>query len=87
MLLTAGETTDEKLRKYFENFGNVQDSYVSYDRANGRPRGFGFVVFEDEAVANRVVSLQHTIDRREVSLHTLQPHSIAADASAAQRRS
>lgn len=32
----------------------------------GRPRGFGFVVFEDPAIADKVVSLQHTIDRRDV---------------------
>ena len=34
----------------------------------GRPRGFGFVVFEDPAIADKVVSIQHTIDRREVSI-------------------
>ena len=39
---------------------------MSYDRVTGRPRGFGFVVFEDPSVADRVASLQHTIDRREV---------------------
>jgi hypothetical protein len=41
-------------------------AFVSYERATGRPRGFGFVVFEDPDVAERVVGLQHTIDRREV---------------------
>ena len=39
----------------------------------GRPRGFGFVVFEDPAVADKVVSLQHTIDRRDVSLTIYSP--------------
>ncbi len=39
---------------------------MSYDRHTGRPRGFGFVVFEDSAVADKVSSLAHTIDRREV---------------------
>ena len=60
------ETTDAKLRTYFENYGAVQEAFVSYDRATGRPRGFGFVVFEDPAVADKVTSIQHTIDRREV---------------------
>ena len=47
---------------------------MSYDRHTGRPRGFGFVVFDDPAVADKVVSLQHTIDRREVRkpYHTTQ---------------
>jgi hypothetical protein len=53
-------------RAFFENFGTVLEAFVSYDRHTGRPRGFGFVVFEDPAVADKVVSLQHTIDRREV---------------------
>lgn len=53
-------------RAFFENFGTVLEAFVSYDRHTGRPRGFGFVVFEDPAVADKVVTLQHTIDRREV---------------------
>ena len=64
------ETTDAKLRTYFENYGAVQEAFVSYDRATGRPRGFGFVVFEDPAVADKVTSIQHTIDRREVGSPT-----------------
>ena len=65
------ETTDAKLRGFFENYGTVHEAFVSYDRHTGRPRGFGFVVFEDPGVADKVVSLQHTIDRREVRLKTL----------------
>ncbi len=53
-------------RAFFENFGTVLEAFVSYDRHTGRPRGFGFVVFDDPVVADKVVSLQHTIDRREV---------------------
>ena len=64
------ETTDEKLRRYFENYGAVHEAFVSYDRNTGRPRGFGFVVFDDPGVADKVVSLQHTIDRREVKTLT-----------------
>lgn len=59
-------TDDQRLRAYFENFGPVREAFCSYDKATLRPRGFGFVVFEDEAVADKVVSLRHTIDRREV---------------------
>jgi RNA recognition motif-containing protein len=60
------ETSDQKLRAYFENFGAVVEAFVSYDRATGRPRGFGFVVFESTEVADKVVASKHTIDRREV---------------------
>lgn len=61
------ETTDQKLRQYFENFGAVTEAFVSYDKNTGRPRGFGFVVFESPEVADKVVSQKHTIDRREAS--------------------
>lgn len=67
------ETNDLKLRQYFENFGEVQDAYVSYDRHTGRPRGFGFVVFADPAVVDKVVMQQHTIDRREVDAKKALP--------------
>eukprot|EP00955_Chlamydomonas_euryale_P079316 363283-Chlamydomonas_euryale.AAC.3 len=60
------ETTGERLRAYFENWGVVRDAFVSCHRADGRPRGFGFVVFEDAGVAETVVSQRHTIDRRQV---------------------
>ena len=67
------ETNDEKLRRYFENYGAVHEAFVSYDRNTGRPRGFGFVVFDDPAVADKVVSLQHTVDRREVNPGQIVP--------------
>ncbi len=60
------ETSSERLRAYFENFGVVREAFVSYNRNNGRPRGFGFVVFESPEVADKVVASKHTIDRREV---------------------
>lgn len=60
------ETSSDRLRAYFENFGVVREAFVSYNRNNGRPRGFGFVVFESVEVADKVVSTKHTIDRREV---------------------
>eukprot|EP00955_Chlamydomonas_euryale_P065811 359359-Chlamydomonas_euryale.AAC.1 len=60
------ETTGEKLRAYFENYGVVREAFVSYNRNNGRPRGFGFVVFESAEIADQVVATPHTIDRRKV---------------------
>jgi len=67
------ETNDQKLRMYFENYGNVTEAFVNYDRNTGRPRGFGFVVFDDPTVADRVVLQPHTIDRREVEAKKAVP--------------
>ena len=41
----SAETDDTRLRQYFENFGAVEEAFVSVDRHTGRPSGFGFVLF------------------------------------------
>lgn len=50
----AARRADQKLRQYFENYGTVQEAFVSYDKHTGRPRGFGFVVFADPIIADKV---------------------------------
>lgn len=70
--MQSWDTNDSRLRTYFENYGRVVECFVSYCRDTGKPRGFGFVVFEDTAVADRVVLNKHTIDRREVSFPWVQ---------------
>ena len=62
------ETTEEKLRDYFKSYGEVAETVIMKDRATGRARGFGFVIFSDPTVADRVVLEKHTIDGRTVSL-------------------
>jgi len=41
------DTTDESLRKVFEEVGEVVSSRVVTDRETGRSRGFGFVEYND----------------------------------------
>ncbi len=38
------ETDETRLRQYFENFGEVLETWISYDRQTARPRGFGCVL-------------------------------------------
>ena len=40
-------TSDEDLRRAFEEFGAVADAKVITDRDSGRSRGFGFVTMEN----------------------------------------
>lgn len=51
----AWETTSEKLRSVFSAYGEVEDGTVSYDRATGESRGFGFVTFADVEGATRAL--------------------------------
>ncbi|WOL12935.1 heterogeneous nuclear ribonucleoprotein 1 [Canna indica] len=60
------ETSEDKLKDHFASYGEVLDAIVMRDKATGRPRGFGFVVFSDPSVLDRVLQDKHTIDGRTV---------------------
>mmetsp|Transcript_6323 Transcript_6323/g.9290 ORF Transcript_6323/g.9290 Transcript_6323/m.9290 type:complete len:361 (-) Transcript_6323:292-1374(-) len=49
--------TDGEFLRFFERFGTVIDSVVMFDRDTRRSRGFGFVTFEDQTVAQTVLNL------------------------------
>ena len=69
----ARETTTEGLRGYFERFGDISDCVVMKDRATGLPRGFGFVTYASQMVADRVVHHRHVIDGKEVEAKPAVP--------------
>ncbi|KAL0443019.1 UNVERIFIED_CONTAM: Heterogeneous nuclear ribonucleoprotein 1 [Sesamum latifolium] len=58
------DTSEERLREYFQTFGEVVEAVIMKDRTTGRARGFGFVVFANASVAEKVVREKHTIDGR-----------------------
>lgn len=60
------ETTEENLRGYFEKYGEVLQTVIMRDKLTGKPRGFGFVVFADPSILDRVLEDTHTIDGRTV---------------------
>lgn len=70
------ETSEDRLREYFHSFGEVLEAVIMKDRATGRARGFGFVVFADPIVAERVVLLKHIIDGKIVSFLLYIPTNI-----------
>jgi len=60
-------------RKYFESFGKVIETQIMTDRETGRSRGFGFVTYEDEDVANQVLKTRHTILGKPVEVKRAEP--------------
>jgi len=67
-------TTDESLKAYFEQYGEIVDVVVMKDPKTKRSRGFGFVAFSqaymvDEAQKNR----PHKIDGRSVDTKRAVP--------------
>ncbi|RWR76328.1 heterogeneous nuclear ribonucleoprotein 1 [Cinnamomum micranthum f. kanehirae] len=67
------DTNEDRLKEYFKTYGEVVEAVIMKDRTTGRARGFGFVVFADPAVAERVVLEKHTIDGRTVEAKKAVP--------------
>ncbi|CAI9088282.1 OLC1v1022578C2 [Oldenlandia corymbosa var. corymbosa] len=67
------DTDEDRLKEYFGSFGEVVEAVIMRDRNTGRARGFGFVVFADPAVAERVVMEKHMIDGRTVEAKKAVP--------------
>lgn len=61
------ETTDQSLRDYFSQFGEVVECTVMRDGATGRSRGFGFLTFRDPKCVNVVMVKEHQLDGKIVS--------------------
>ena len=72
------ETTTDGLRGYFERFGDISDCVVMKDRCTGAPRGFGFVTYSSQVVADRVVAHRHVIDGKEVEAKPAVPRDSEA---------
>ncbi|XP_058073383.1 uncharacterized protein LOC131222357 isoform X2 [Magnolia sinica] len=49
----AWETQSETMRRYFEQFGEILEAVVIYDKNTGRSKGYGFVTFRDPDSARR----------------------------------
>lgn len=79
----AGPTTDkifvgglppdcgeDKLVEHFEVYGTIVDSVVMKDRATGKPRGFGFVTFDNTDSAEAVMAdiETHQIDGKWIEV-------------------
>ncbi|RCI08210.1 hypothetical protein L249_6361 [Ophiocordyceps polyrhachis-furcata BCC 54312] len=56
------ETTDDSLREYFSQFGDVVECTVMRDSGTGRSRGFGFLTFKDARTVNIVMVKEHFLD-------------------------
>lgn len=67
------DTTTTGLRVYFERFGQISDCVVMKDRSTGAPRGFGFVTYRNQTIADHVVSQRHLIDGKEVEAKPAVP--------------
>lgn len=67
------EASAEDLRQYFGRFGHIVDVYVPKDPKRTGHRGFGFVTFSEDGVAERVARRSHEICGQQVAIDSAAP--------------
>lgn len=67
------EATAEDLRIYFGRFGRILDVYIPKDPKRSGHRGFGFVTFAEDGVADRVARRSHEILGQPVAIDSATP--------------
>lgn len=76
----SAHTTTELLREHFNQYGRIIDSVVM--QRNGRPRGFGFVTFDNLESVDRVLAEAQWLDGRLVDVKRAVPEDRGPDRSA-----
>ena len=61
-------TTDDGLRKLFDQFGTVSSAKIITDRVSGQSRGFGFVEMDNTDEANTAMK---SLDNKEIEGRTM----------------
>ncbi|MCO5574713.1 hypothetical protein L7F22_028503 [Adiantum nelumboides] len=72
------DATSEHLRTYFSSFGRIADVYVPKDPKKTGHRGFGFVTFFDDGVAEQVALQSHEIMGQPIAVDRPTPLDSAA---------
>lgn len=71
----AYASTDDSLKAFFEQIGEVESARVITDRDSGRSKGFGFVEFVDEANNQKAVDQLNgqELDGRAITVSIARP--------------
>lgn len=71
----AYASTDDSLKAFFEQVGEVESARVITDRDSGRSKGFGFVEFVDEANNQKAVDQLNgqELDGRAITVSIARP--------------
>jgi len=61
------DTTDHDLHQHFSQFGSLETAYTINDYSNEECKGFGFVIFQDSKIADKVIKMKdHTLNGTNV---------------------
>ena len=73
------DSSSETIRKYFEQFGFVEEAVIVYDRAKKKSRGYGFVTFMNAASVSLALKHPiHVIDGRDTEASLAVPDKQAS---------
>ncbi|MBM3416107.1 MAG: RNA-binding protein [Bacteroidetes bacterium] len=67
--------TDEDLRSYFAEYGEVTSAKVITDKYTNRSKGFGFVEMSDDTAAQKAIAELDgaTVDGRAIKVNVARP--------------
>jgi cold-inducible RNA-binding protein len=68
-------TTEEGLRKHFEQVGPVESASIIMDKMTGRSKGFGFVQMSNDEEALKAIEMFHgkELDGRNLTVNEARP--------------
>ncbi len=71
------DTTEDRLRALFAEFGEVEAARVITDRYTGRSKGFGFVEMSAEDAAQEAIGALNgkSVDGREIRVDRAKPRT------------
>jgi len=71
------DTTEESLKNFFEQIGEVLEAVIIYDKFNNRSKGFGFVTMADAELAKKAIAELDgkELDGRQLKVAEAKPPS------------
>eukprot|EP01132_Coremiostelium_polycephalum_P006112 gene6112-7617_t len=79
-------TSNEKLKKYFSEFGVVKESIViKSNEKTIKSRGFGFVTFTDPSIIDHLLTIEHIIDGKTVEIRRAIPKEVMEEEPVKQK--
>jgi RNA recognition motif-containing protein len=66
---------EDELQNLFEEYGTVSSTKIIFDKFNGRSKGFGFVIMDDQEEATKAINELNgtTFSNREMVVNEAKP--------------
>eukprot|EP00252_Welwitschia_mirabilis_P004766 TRINITY_DN15069_c0_g1_i1.p1 TRINITY_DN15069_c0_g1~~TRINITY_DN15069_c0_g1_i1.p1 ORF type:complete len:401 (+),score=103.54 TRINITY_DN15069_c0_g1_i1:205-1407(+) len=65
--------TEDTFRKYFEEYGKIEDLYMPKEKGSGGHRGIGFITFEKSESVDKLMSETHVLGGATIAIDRATP--------------